>query len=135
MPYSVIDRLLSEERAPALAHVREQECIGCTKCIQACPVDAIIGSAKKMHTILTTECIGCGLCVEPCPVDCIDLIPQEHAIYNPEKARSRHIAIQARAEKTLQEKKLLNKQKDMRTKQAYIQQALARFETKKTPRS
>jgi len=58
---------------PQLAFIREKECIGCTKCIQACPVDAIIGAAKQMHTILTIECIGCGLCLPPCPVDCIDL--------------------------------------------------------------
>ena len=134
MPSSLIERLLSETRAPALANIREAECIGCTKCIQACPVDAIIGSAKKMHSILTTECIGCGLCVEPCPVDCIDLLPQTEAVYNPEKSRTRHFAITDRAQKKSEEKKLLNKQKDMRTKQAFILQALARFETKKASR-
>lgn len=60
---------------PRLALIREAECIGCTKCIQACPVDAIIGSAKMMHTILLDACTGCELCIPPCPVDCIDLIP------------------------------------------------------------
>lgn len=58
-----------------VAFIREGECIGCTKCIQACPVDAIVGAAKQMHTVLTDECTGCDLCVEPCPVDCIDMIP------------------------------------------------------------
>lgn len=57
-----------------IAKIREQDCIGCTKCIQACPVDAIIGSAKFMHTVIASECIGCELCIKPCPVDCIDLI-------------------------------------------------------------
>ena len=57
-----------------IAIIREQDCIGCTKCIQACPVDAIIGSAKFMHTVIASECIGCELCIKPCPVDCIDLI-------------------------------------------------------------
>ena len=56
------------------AVIREDECIGCTKCISACPVDAIIGTGKMMHTILTDLCTGCELCVPPCPVDCIDLI-------------------------------------------------------------
>lgn len=56
------------------AVIREDECIGCTKCISACPVDAIIGSGKLMHTILTDLCTGCELCIPPCPVDCIDLI-------------------------------------------------------------
>ncbi|MFD1260344.1 electron transport complex subunit RsxB [Entomomonas asaccharolytica] len=67
---------LAEERSPAqLAYIREAECIGCTKCIQACPVDAIVGAAKLMHTVIETECTGCELCVAPCPVDCIDIIP------------------------------------------------------------
>ncbi len=62
--------------APAVvAYIREAECIGCTKCIQACPVDAIVGAARLMHTVLTDECTGCDLCVAPCPVDCIDLLP------------------------------------------------------------
>ena len=58
-----------------VAFIREDECIGCTKCIQACPVDAILGAAKQMHTVIASECTGCDLCVEPCPVDCIDLLP------------------------------------------------------------
>ncbi|KQQ67932.1 hypothetical protein ASF84_02000 [Pseudomonas sp. Leaf127] len=62
--------------APAqVAFIREAECIGCTKCIQACPVDAIVGAAKLMHTVLVDECTGCDLCVAPCPVDCIDMLP------------------------------------------------------------
>lgn len=56
------------------AMIREDECIGCTKCISACPVDAIIGSGKLMHTVLTDLCTGCELCIPPCPVDCIDLV-------------------------------------------------------------
>lgn len=56
------------------AVIREDECIGCTKCINACPVDAIIGSGKLMHTVLTDLCTGCELCIPPCPVDCIDLV-------------------------------------------------------------
>ena len=58
-----------------VAYIREAECIGCTKCIQACPVDAIVGAAKFMHTVLVDECTGCDLCIAPCPVDCIDLVP------------------------------------------------------------
>ena len=63
------------QAVPLLAVIREPECIGCTKCIQACPVDAILGSAKTMHTVLSSECTGCDLCVESCPVDCIDIVP------------------------------------------------------------
>ncbi len=61
--------------APVLAVIIEQYCIGCTKCIQACPVDAIVGAAKQMHTVIEDECTGCELCLPPCPVDCIELQP------------------------------------------------------------
>ncbi len=64
-----------EKDTKMLAVIREDECIGCTKCIQACPVDAILGAAKQMHTVIASECTGCDLCVEPCPVDCIDMVP------------------------------------------------------------
>ncbi|WP_397451698.1 electron transport complex subunit RsxB [Pseudomonas sp. NA-150] len=67
---------LERGTAPAqVAYIREAECIGCTKCIQACPVDAIVGAAKLMHTVIIDECTGCDLCVAPCPVDCIDMHP------------------------------------------------------------
>ncbi len=72
-----------------LARIREEECIGCTKCIQACPVDAIIGSNQQLHTVLKVECIGCGLCVPPCPVDCIDMLPVDQLFYDPEIAKQR----------------------------------------------
>jgi len=62
------------EQDKRVAVIREDECIGCTKCIQACPVDAILGAAKQMHTVIESECTGCDLCVEPCPVDCIDMV-------------------------------------------------------------
>src|SRR5688572_11863625 len=62
------------EASRKVAVIREAECIGCTKCIVACPVDAILGSAKHMHTVIARECTGCDLCVEPCPVDCIDMV-------------------------------------------------------------
>ena len=68
------------EAEPTVAYIRENECIGCTKCIQACPVDAILGAAKLMHTVIVDECTGCDLCVEPCPVDCIDMIPRKGGI-------------------------------------------------------
>ena len=58
----------------ATAVIDEDLCIGCTICIQACPVDAILGASKQMHTVIESECTGCDLCVEPCPVDCIDMV-------------------------------------------------------------
>jgi len=58
----------------SVAIIDEKTCIGCTLCIQACPVDAILGSAKHMHTIIEKECTGCELCLPPCPVDCIEMV-------------------------------------------------------------
>jgi len=64
------------ETVKAVAVINEQTCIGCTRCIQACPVDAILGAAKQMHTVIAPECTGCKLCIEPCPVvDCITMVP------------------------------------------------------------
>ena len=63
------------EKPQMVAFIREAECIGCTKCIQACPVDAIVGAAKQMHTVVSPLCTGCELCVAPCPVDCISMVP------------------------------------------------------------
>ena len=77
-----LDAEHGEEDVTAVAYIREAECIGCTKCIQACPVDAILGAAKQMHTVIVSECTGCDLCVEPCPVDCIDMIPEAQTLQN-----------------------------------------------------
>jgi electron transport complex protein RnfB len=65
------------QKPTTVAVIREPECIGCTKCIQACPVDAIIGASKSMHVVIADLCTGCELCIPPCPVDCIDLVPVE----------------------------------------------------------
>jgi electron transport complex protein RnfB len=60
---------------PTVALIDEEVCIGCTKCIQACPVDAILGAAQQMHTVIVDHCTGCELCIAPCPVDCITMEP------------------------------------------------------------
>ncbi len=65
-------------KPPMIAIIDEARCIGCTLCIQACPVDAIFGAQKQMHTIIASECTGCELCLAPCPVDCIDMIPVQY---------------------------------------------------------
>jgi electron transport complex protein RnfB len=81
VPAPTLDEEHGEESdVRTVAYIREDECIGCTKCIQACPVDAILGAAKQMHTVIVSECTGCDLCVEPCPVDCIDMLPLEQGI-------------------------------------------------------
>lgn len=62
--------------------IDEARCIGCTKCIKACPVDAIVGAAKQMHTVIAAHCTGCELCIAPCPVDCIDIVSLTDGIEN-----------------------------------------------------
>jgi Na+-translocating ferredoxin:NAD+ oxidoreductase subunit B len=74
-PVKPYDRQRGLHKPPQVAWVREADCIGCTKCIQACPVDAIVGASKFMHTVIADLCTGCELCLPPCPVDCIELRP------------------------------------------------------------
>ncbi|MGH8233203.1 MAG: RnfABCDGE type electron transport complex subunit B [Rhodanobacteraceae bacterium] len=69
-----LDPECGEEAPPRVALIDEDACIGCTKCIEACPVDAIVGAAKLMHTVIVERCTGCELCLPPCPVDCIAMV-------------------------------------------------------------
>ena len=71
-----------EVKPKSVALIDETTCIGCTLCIQACPVDAIVGAAKQMHTIIASECTGCELCLPPCPVDCIQMVPVGTTVAN-----------------------------------------------------
>jgi Na+-translocating ferredoxin:NAD+ oxidoreductase subunit B len=68
------------EKPKSVAYIDENLCIGCTLCIQACPVDAIVGAAKQMHTIVAAQCTGCELCLAPCPVDCIAMVPIQESV-------------------------------------------------------
>lgn len=140
-PY--LQEALENTRLPSVAVIREAECIGCTKCIKACPVDAIIGAGKLMHAVITHECTGCGLCVEPCPVDCIEMVTLPISEYDPDLARTRFNAKQTRILRDEHEKqqnyrekrqlalKTTNHAQDTQAKQDYIQQALARVKNKK----
>ncbi len=77
--------ITSQRPVEVRAVIREDDCIGCTKCIPACPVDAIVGTGKHMHTIFTDLCTGCELCIAPCPVDCIDLVTVKRTLSIPER--------------------------------------------------
>ena len=84
------------EKPRTLARIVEADCIGCTKCIQACPVDAIVGASKLMHTVLADDCTGCELCVPACPVDCIVLLPMPAAQIDPAHADAARAHFQRR---------------------------------------
>jgi electron transport complex protein RnfB len=101
-----LDPSCGEYRAPQVAVVDEAACIGCTKCIQACPVDAIVGASKRMHTVIASACTGCELCLVPCPVDCIELVPVA-ALPAAELSRQRHRGRGARLERDAREREAL----------------------------
>jgi len=84
-----------------IARIDPQRCIGCTRCIDACPFDAIIGAAQRMHTVIDAACIGCELCVAPCPVDCITLV-----VAQPQATMGREQAVQARARRARRDERL-----------------------------
>lgn len=77
-PERPLDPDCGEETPPRVALIDEDTCIGCTKCIKACPVDAIVGASKLMHTVIADLCTGCELCLPPCPVDCIAMVADPH---------------------------------------------------------
>lgn len=124
-----------KQKPPQLAKIREAECIGCTKCIQACPVDAIVGAAKQLHFIINAECTGCGLCVAPCPVDCIDMLNVESLAYQSDKARVRYNAKLDRKNNKLENIPILPpqaiSQSNVADRKSYIQAAMQRAKVKK----
>lgn len=93
-----LDPSCGEHAALRVARIDDERCIGCTLCIEACPVDAILGSAKQMHAVVAALCSGCELCIAPCPVDCIVMVPaaREWSAADADAARSRHVARAAR---------------------------------------
>lgn len=96
----------------ALAVIREDSCIGCTLCIQACPVDAIVGAAKQMHTVIAAECTGCELCLTPCPVDCIDLVP----VADPADGEREQVMARAAQARIRYQRRLARKERDQADK-------------------
>jgi electron transport complex protein RnfB len=86
-PALPLDSSHGEHTPLAVARIDEAWCIGCTLCLDACPVDAIVGAAKRMHCVLPALCTGCELCLPPCPVDCIDMVPAGRA-WSPADARA-----------------------------------------------
>ncbi len=144
-PKQFIAEMAQKTKLPLHAVIREAECIGCTKCIQACPVDAILGASKQMHTVLTDVCIGCELCIKPCPVDCIDLIPypmnenirqpafieQSRQRYQQRQTRLAHQQQQQQNEHQSSKLEHDSLHQTLAARQSAIQAVLARSRTKK----
>ncbi len=131
-----LDTACGTTKPPAVALIDETWCIGCTLCIQACPVDAIAGAPKLMHTVIAAECTGCELCIPPCPVDCISMQPvvppaepAARAAHwrNRYRARERRLAASAAAPKAAQRK---TEMPTTNNKQAAIARALERAHTR-----
>jgi len=97
-PFRPLDPTCGIEKARHVAFIHEAQCIGCTLCILACPVDAILGAPRQMHTVLTKLCSGCELCVAPCPVDCIAMRPAAgaDAVWDKGRARAARARFEAR---------------------------------------
>ena len=148
-PTLSLNPIHGQETAPKLAIINEDQCIGCTKCIQACPVDAIFGTSKSMHTVIQSECNGCELCVEPCPVDCIDIVIQDQPIQTRHERKQKSIQYlqridskQQRTQRRKNEKLEAHRQAKAPTtnttasakqsKLDYIQAALMRSQNKRT---
>ncbi|HMJ49523.1 MAG TPA: electron transport complex subunit RsxB [Burkholderiales bacterium] len=132
-----LDPRFGVEKPLEIAVIDEQTCIGCTLCIAACPVDAIIGAAKQMHTVFISYCTGCELCVPSCPVDCIRMIQSPHAIWSrqdADAARERFIFRNSRMrrEQGNRDQKLAQKAQvaAQDRKQAAIRRALERARTR-----
>jgi len=138
-----------QEQPWSIAKIRESDCIGCTKCIQACPVDAIIGTGKKMHSIIAELCTGCGLCLPPCPTDCIDLLLSDrktHELSNDEfyqeanqsrqRMRARNIRLKKledikKREHALHQQKKISPEENLEVRRAFLAEALVRANLKK----
>ncbi len=133
-PTPYLEEMQQKAKPLLRAVIREKECIGCTKCIQACPIDAILGAAKQMHTIIADECSGCELCIAPCPVDCIDLVPVNHITTQASRAeqyRQRFVARENRLHpKKLTAASVLTPNAPADKKQL-IQEAIERAKSKK----
>ena len=119
------------EKPREVAFIDEAVCIGCTKCIQACPVDAIVGASKLMHTVLADECTGCELCIAPCPVDCIAMAPATVPA-DAAKYRARYVAHSQRERRREAEREAeLAARKSSIETGAAVAPALARARAKK----
>ncbi len=131
-PALPLDPACGTEQPRRIAWIDRAACIGCTKCIQACPVDAIIGAQKRMHTVIDALCTGCDLCVAPCPVDCIEMrVPDTAQPWRDEDARAARSRHEARRERLARRRA----EHEERLSRAVIEAALRRARERAAARS
>jgi RnfABCDGE-type electron transport complex B subunit len=120
-----------------VALIQEADCIGCTKCIQVCPVDAIMGAAKQMHSVIKDECTGCALCINSCPVTCITLLPTENMnntdhkqkiIQAKKRIEFRNFRLKRNEEEKIKKREIT---KTLHNRKIFIQEAFLRVQEKK----
>ena len=130
-PILPLDETCGAHQSLQIAVIDEQHCIGCTLCIQACPVDAIVGASKRMHTVVADWCTGCDLCVPPCPVDCIEMVPVHPARkWNTNDAKAAKLRYESRQKRLARDQQATEPSApsllDSSHKTSMIEQALAR---------
>lgn len=120
------ENIVFEERAAQCVEIIEADCIGCTRCLRECPLDALIGASKRMHSVLPLLCSGCGLCIPACPVDCMKLVPTAHVWTNrdADDARTRyHARLQRLLKQSLPR---MAKQDETHKRRQAVQEALSK---------
>lgn len=132
---------MQRAKPPTIAVIREEECIGCTKCIQVCPTDAIVGAPKLMHTIITDACTGCEKCLPPCPMDCIEIktltpVSDKEQKQKAHKWRLRYEKkqkrlLQNKIEQQCNDKEVSLRKQSLETRKKAIQAAVARVKIKR----
>jgi Na+-translocating ferredoxin:NAD+ oxidoreductase subunit B len=136
-PVQPLDPSCGEHRALHVARIDEERCIGCTLCIDACPVDAILGAAKQMHAVMSALCSGCELCIAPCPVDCIAMVParRDWSPADARAARTRHAARSVRLASgaTIASRGAAAQRNDASQRRATVAAALARARARRFP--
>jgi electron transport complex protein RnfB len=109
-----------EHKPKSVAFIVEQDCIGCVKCLAVCPVDAILGAAKFMHTVIAAECTGCELCIAPCPVDCIVMQPVEELSKTEKRGFAQHAKQRYEARCTRQVREAIDKAERLKKQKAAL---------------
>lgn len=121
-----------QHKPKSAAFIIEKDCIGCAKCIAACPVDAILGAAKFMHTVIASECTGCELCIAPCPVDCIIMMPLPTPADNEPSLIKAQKSARAQLAKRRYDARCLRKERENKEKAERAKQKRAELINKKS---